>query len=190
MSDNGILVTISGPPAAGTTSLCDDLSNSINAEVISGGDIFRKIADEKNLKPYQLSEIAEDDNSIDKEIDDRLKNIISNKSRQNNSERTIIDSRLAAWHAGEKADLSVCLQAPIETRSERLDSRNETEEELKKREKSDARRYIEYYNIDINDMSVYDLVVDTDTFSQEETIEITKIALQSQIEPNELNILS
>lgn len=190
MSDNGILVTVSGPPAAGTSSLCDTLSNLINAKVISGGDIFRQIADERDLKPYQLSEIAENDDSIDKEIDDRLKNIISEKVKDNNSERIIIDSRLAGWHAEGDANLSVWLKAPIETRINRLSSRDETKDELKRREKSDARRYMEYYNINIDDMSVYDLVIDTDTFSERDTAKITKQALQTQVKPNELNILS
>lgn len=190
MSDNGILVTVSGPPAAGTSSLCDTLSNLVNAKVISGGDIFRKIAEENDLKPYELSEMAENDDSIDKEIDDRLKSIISVKARDSNSERIIIDSRLAGWHAEGDADLSVWLQAPIETRLNRLSSRNETKEELKRRERSDARRYMEYYNIDIDDMSVYDLVIDTDTFSEKDTAKITKQALQTQIKPNELNTLS
>lgn len=190
MSDNGILVTVSGPPAAGTSSLCDTLSNLVNAKVISGGDIFRKIAEENDLKPYELSEMAENDDSIDKEIDDRLKSIISVKARDSNSERIIIDSRLAGWHTEGDADLSVWLQAPIETRLNRLSSRNETKEELKRRERSDARRYMEYYNIDIDDMSVYDIVIDTDTFSEKDTAKITKQALQTQIKPNELNTLS
>lgn len=190
MSENGILVTVSGPPAAGTSSLCDTLSDLIDAKVISGGDIFRKIADERGLKPYELSEIAEDDDGIDHEIDQRLKNIIDEKTQDSNSERVIIDSRLAGWHAERRADLSIWLKAPVETRVERLESRDETEDELKRREESDAKRYKKYYNIDISDMSVYDLVVDTETFSEKDTAKITKQALHTQVQPNELNMLS
>lgn len=190
MSGNGILVTVSGPPAAGTSSLCDTLSDLIDAKVISGGDIFRNIANDRGLKPYELSEIAEDDDSIDHEIDERLKNIIDKKTKNSNDERVIIDSRLSGWHAERRADLSIWLQAPIETRVERLESRNETQKELRRREQSDAKRYKKYYNIDISDMSIYDLVIDTETFSEEHTAQITKQALNTQVEPNELNILS
>lgn len=190
MSENGILVTVSGPPAAGTSSLCDTLSDLIDARVISGGDIFRNIANDRGLKPYELSEIAENDDSIDREIDERLKDIIDEKTKSSDDERVIIDSRLAGWHAKRRADLSIWLQAPLETRVERLESRDENQEELRRREESDAKRYEKYYNIDISDMSVYDIVVDTETFSEKDTAQITKQALHTQVEPNELNILS
>ena len=39
-------------------------------------------------------------------------------------------------------------------------------QETRIREESEARRYKKYYNIDINDLSVYDLVVDTGKFDE------------------------
>lgn len=181
MGRNNILVTVSGPPASGTSSLASKLSEKINAEVISGGDIFRNMADDRNIKPYELSEMAENDDSIDKEVDKRLKSIIKDHINSNNSEKLIIDSRLAGWHADGNADLSIWLQAPIDTRFERLESRNETREELRRREESDAKRYLNYYNIDITNMSVYDLVIDTDTFSEKDTVDIARKSLYTQI---------
>lgn len=181
MSENNLLVTISGPPASGTSSLASKLSNKIDAEVISGGDIFRNMADERDIKPYELSEIAENNESIDKEVDDRLKQIIDEHFEKEKDQRLIIDSRLAGWHADGRADLSIWLKAPIDTRFSRLESRNETRQELRRREESDAKRYLDYYNIDIDNMSVYDIVIDTETFSEKNTVKVAETSLNSQI---------
>ena len=39
------------------------------------------------------------------------------------------------------------------------------------RQASEAKRYMMYYNIDINDMSVYDLVVNTDELDPDGVID-------------------
>lgn len=179
--DRKLLVTVSGPPAVGTSSLCDETADEFDARVLSGGDIFRNIADERGLTAHELSEVAEVDNTIDKKVDNRLKQRIREyiENRESQDSHLIVDSRLAGWHADGEADLAIWLQAPIDVRIQRIKDREETEEQLRKRESSDARRYMEYYNIDIDDMSVYDLVIDTDTFSQKETVDIAKQALKS-----------
>lgn len=55
----------------------------------------------------------------------------------------------------------------MEERAQRLGEQAETPMELREREKSDASRYQDYYGIDITDLSIYDLVVDTGTLSEE-----------------------
>ena len=47
------------------------------------------------------------------------------------------------------------------------------------REQSEARRYKEYYDIDISEYSVYDIVIDTEQFSARETVELVEQALVS-----------
>lgn len=162
------IVTISGPPASGTSTLSGNIAQSLNFEVVNGGDIFRRVASDKGLTLAELSELSEEDDSIDKEIDDRLEDIIEahiSGEREPDGDGLIVESRLAGWHADGRADLSIYLDAPVEVRAQRISDRDETVEELKMREESEAKRYIEYYGIDMHDLSIYDIVIDTDDVS-------------------------
>jgi cytidylate kinase len=170
-----LLITVSGHPASGTTTLVETLAEVFELEVLSGGDIFRNMARERGIKPFELSELAETDDSIDAEVDERLKDAIQNAATSNTG--LIVDSRLAGWHADRRADLAVWLEAPRDVRFNRLDNRTETQKELKRREESDSMRYKELYGIDIDDMAPYDIVVDTETFTAEQvkTIVVTTL---------------
>ena len=46
------------------------------------------------------------------------------------------------------------------------------------RQASEAKRYMMYYNIDINDMSVYDLIVNTDDLTPDEVLELILDAIE------------
>lgn len=171
MVKKSLLITISGPPASGTSTLSENLADSLNFEIVNGGDMFRQVAKDRDLTLQELVELSETDESIDKEIDSRLKDVIDahvNGERKPDGEGLIVESRLAGWHAKDNADLKVYLEAPLEVRAKRLNDRDETVEELKEREKSDMKRYFDYYNIDINDKSIYDLVLDTHKLSIEQ----------------------
>jgi len=175
------LVTISGPPASGTSTLTQNLAEELDFEVINGGDIFRRIASERNLTLAELTELSEEDDSIDKELDERLEQIINAHmagERTPDGDGLIVESRLAGWHANGNADLSVYLHAPIKIRAERIDKREESVEELAEREKSEAKRYKQYYGIDISDLSIYDVTIDTSQSSIDNTFEtvLSKIA--------------
>lgn len=163
MTSDNLIITVSGHPASGTTTLVEQLSDELNIDVMSGGDIFRKMARERGIKPYELSELAETDETIDFEVDQRVEEAITEAAKSN--ETLIVESRLAGWHGNGKADLSVWLTAPRDVRFKRLDDRAETKQELRRREESDSKRYKDLYDIDIDDMSPYDLVIDTESLS-------------------------
>jgi cytidylate kinase len=55
--------------------------------------------------------------------------------------------------------------------------------ETRLREESEARRYKKYYNIDINDLNVYDLVVDTGRFNEAGTLAIVLAAARALQSP-------
>jgi len=52
--------------------------------------------------------------------------------------------------------------------------------ETRTREESEARRYKMYYNIDINDLSAYDLVVDSGRFDEAGTLAIVMAAVRGR----------
>jgi len=168
------LITISGPPASGTSTVSDHLAEHLDFEVVDGGQLFRELANERDVSPGELNELSEQNDSIDRTIDCRLESIIAEHvdgTRQLNGNGLIVESRLAGWHARKVADLTVFLTAPLEVRAERLTDRDETAAELAAREKSETKRYDRYYDIDITDTSIYDVVIDTSDNTVEDVVE-------------------
>ncbi|WP_227378261.1 (d)CMP kinase [Haladaptatus halobius] len=173
-------MTLSGPPASGTSTLAKMLADDCGFTVMNGGDIFRNMAEDQGMTIAEFATVAEDDPRIDREIDDRLEAEINahlEGKRESGDTGLIVESRLAGWHANGQADLSVWLDAPVEERAQRLDERAETPIELREREMSDAQRYQDYYDIDIADLSIYDLVIDTGTLSEEGMFQTVKAAI-------------
>jgi cytidylate kinase len=166
-----MFVTLSGPAGGGTSTTAADLAEALGYEHISGGDIFRSVADERGLTPLELNRLAEDDDEIDRALDRRQREIATER------DDVVLESRLAGWMAGEHADLRLWLDAPLEVRAERVADREDkpadlAREETEAREQSEARRYHEYYAIDIEDRSIYDLAVNTARWSPETVVNL------------------
>jgi len=164
-----MLITISGPPGSGTSTAARRLAADHDLEHMSGGDLFRRMADERGVSLSTLNERAETDDAIDRDLDRRLHTTARDR------DDLVLESRLAGWMAGEHADLRVWLDAPIEVRAERIADREEkpvgqAREETEARAKSERRRYEAYYGIDIRDRSIYDLVVNTARWSPQSVL--------------------
>ncbi len=163
------LITVSGPPGSGTTTLVEKLTNTLNFESVNGGDVFRKMAEERGMTLAEFTHLAGSNEEIDREVDKRIKTIINthtNGNRPTDGDGLVVESRLSGWHSDGRADISIWLDAPISVRADRIGDRNETVDELRTREKSEAQRYKEYYGIDISNLDVYDIVLNTETLSK------------------------
>lgn len=173
------VVTVSGRAATGTTTLVDGLEERFDVETLSGGDIFRGMAEEEGMSLATFSEYIEDKPEYDREVDSRLASRM--ESWSSDTTTLVVDSRLAGWHAHRKLDssnyISIWLNAPIEERVQRIDGRDETVEELRLREESNAKRYMNFYGIDIQDLSIYDMVLRTDTLSRTSVLSVVHEAL-------------
>lgn len=170
-----MLITVSGPAGSGKSTLAAALAAELSYEHVSGGDIFRSIADERDLTPLELNRRAEEDDQIDRDLDRRL------RSTARDSDNLVLESRLAGWMAGEYADLRLWLDAPLDVRAERIADREEkpveqAREETQARADSEALRYREYYGIDIDDLGIYDLVINTARWGPDG---VTDLALQA-----------
>lgn len=160
-----MIITISGLAGSGTTTASKILSEKMGIPYVSAGDIFRQMAAEKNMDILEFSKFAEENEGIDIEIDKRQSQIAKE------SDNLIIEGRLSA-HFVENADLRLWFIAPLDTRSERISHREDkpfdiVKEEIIKRSKSEAKRYKEIHNIDIENMEVYDLIINTGNFHPE-----------------------
>jgi cytidylate kinase len=164
-----LIITISGPPGSGKSTLSKILSARLGMELVSMGDIFRKCAQDRCMCLSEFGLLAKCNGDIDREIDEMQKKIA--RERDN----IILEGRLSGFFV--EANLKVWLKAPLEIRAERIARREcksveKAMEETKEREECERERYHNYYDIDINDLSVYDLVIDSSKWSPEEICEI------------------
>jgi cytidylate kinase len=155
-----MLVTISGPAGSGKSTAAAALAEALDYDHVSGGDIFRDLAVERGITPLELNKLAEDDDEIDRDLDRRLRGIAETR------DDVVLESRLAGWMAGEHADFRIWLDAPLSVRARRIADREDkpvevAREETSERRDSEARRYREYYGIDVEELGIYDLSVNT-----------------------------
>lgn len=164
-------ITISGPPGSGKTTACSKLSEVLGLEAVVFGRIFRELAAEKQLTLSQLGAIAEQDPSIDRMIDDRILQMAKTHPD------LILESRLSAFMLTRNNidAFKIHIDASPEVRMQRVGLREgETLEQATAatidRQRSEAMRYQKWYGIDINDLSVYDLVLNTDNMDPDQVL--------------------
>lgn len=174
--DTNLFITVSGPPGCGATSVCTLLSEAMDCPYVSGGDLFRDLADERGMGLTELSAKAEESDEIDRELDRYLREIAEEWGTANKP--FILESRLAGWIAGDRADLRIYLDAPAEVRKERVSDREETVAEMAVREVGEAGRYQSYYDIDSEDLDFYDLHLNTARWDQAGVFEIIRAAIE------------
>ena len=174
--ETNLFITVSGPPGCGATSLCTLLSEAMDCPYVSGGDMFRDIAEERDMTLTQLTAQAQESDEIDRALDRYLREVAEEWGTAN--QPFILESRLAGWIAGDRADLRIYLDAPPEVRKERIADREETTAEMGVREVGEAGRYQAYYDIDSEETDFYDLHLNTARWDQAGVFEIVRAAIE------------
>ena len=172
-----MLLTVSGPPGSGKSTTAELLADAFDLDHVSGGDIFRELADERGYTPLEFNKLAEENDQIDRDLDRRLREIAVEE------DDLVLESRLAGWLAGEQADFRFWLDAPARVRGQRIAEREDKDpgratEETKAREASEAQRYEEYYGIDIQDLGIYDISVNTARWEPDAVLDMLVTAVE------------
>jgi len=175
--DTTILVTVSGPPGCGASTLCRQLADAMDCPYISGGDIFRELAEKNDLTLTQLTAKAQESDEYDRALDRRIRDIA--REWGTSEKACVLESRLAGWLAGEFADLRIWLDAPDEIRKARISDREETVAEMQVREVGETARYDDYYQIDLDEREFYDLNLNTARWSKQGVFEVVRAAIES-----------
>jgi len=173
-----MLITVSGPPGAGKSTAASGVAESLGIDHVSGGDIFRELADERGYTPLEFNRLAEEDEGIDRDLDRRLRELAVER------DDLVLESRLAGWLAGDHADLRIWLDAPLGVRARRIADREDrsvgdARTETAARAESEAKRYREYYGIDIEDLSIYDLTLNTARWGPEAVLSVLVGAVET-----------
>ena len=167
-----VIITISGSCGSGKSTVGQLLKEKLKMNYIYSGQIFRETAKKYKMSLEEFGKYCENNENIDKELDEKQLNILKKGD-------IILEGRLAGWiaHKNNIQGLKIMLNADFETRIKRIIEREDGEynkrlREILEREKSEEKRYDKYYNIDIKDTSIYDLIIDSSNKKPEEIIEI------------------
>jgi len=165
-------ITISGLPGTGKTTVAKLLEQRLGLRYVYSGEIFRKLAQKYKMSLEEFGKYCESHREIDEELDQYQLGIL----REGN---VIVEGRLSGWLAYQNhiPAVKVLLQADIYIRIGRIVKREQGDiekrkKEILKREKSEATRYKNYYDIDVYDTSIYDVIIEAGDKTPEQIMEI------------------
>lgn len=166
------IITLAGDPASGKGTVTKLLVNELGYEVYRNGEYFRNLAKEKNMSVTEFNEYVKDYPEIDIQIE------TSAKEYAKNHDNLIIDARLGWYVVPEsfkiylKVDLDEAARRafndPNRKDTESFNTIEEQKEDLHNRFAAENERYFNVYGIRKDDLSNYDLVIDTTNMTPEE----------------------
>lgn len=181
----GPVVTVSGPHGTGKSTYARALAEALGLRYVCAGELFREIAKERKMTLEAFSKMAANDPAIDKMIDERT---------QAEAKRggVVIDAQLGAWMVKDLAQVKVLITAPDEVRFRRIAKRDRisvaaAKKETLARELIQKRRYKKYYGINVDDLSIYHLKIDTSLHPTEKTKSIVIESVRGLLERKKLS---
>ena len=168
-----MIITISGLPGSGKSSVGKILAEKLGYKFYSIGDLRGKMAMERGLSIGELNKLGEKEEWTDKEADDYQKKLGEKE------DNFVIDGRLSFHFIPHSVKILLTVDpgtgAERIFRDQRPDESADTLEEMialnRERIESDRKRYRKYYGIDCFDEKHYDLVIDTTHLKKEQVIQ-------------------
>ena len=168
-----VFITINGHLGSGKSTVCALLKEQYGFKVFHTGIIQREFANKMNISTLALNKKSKNDFLFDHYID----NATVEYAKSHIGEKVVFDSRLA-WHfVPDSFKIRLTINPEIaanrvflnrQTKEETYSSIQDAMEQLSERQKAEADRYQSIYDIDINDVSNYDLIIDTSDLSPSE----------------------
>lgn len=169
-----INITIAGDLGSGKSTVANHLISNINYRIESAGLIFRRLAEQHGMTAKEFNQFIESNPKYDNMVDDTIKEMGAKE------ENIIFDSRLA-WYFVPKS-FKIYMYVDVDTATERIfnDKGRVSEsysdmatakKEIIERRESEVLRYKTFYNIDINNYSNYDFIIDTSHATKDEVNE-------------------
>lgn len=161
-------IAISGPPGSGKTTVTTLVAKKLDYDFILVGQIFRQMALERRMDLGTFGRLAEEDETLDRELDLRM--LALAKANEN----IVLEGRLAGTilKINKVHVFAAYVTAAEDVRAQRIAQREgkraeDVLKEMRIRERSETKRYFAYYGIDPSDKSIYDLWVDSTNLSAE-----------------------
>jgi cytidylate kinase len=166
-----VVIAVSGQPGSGKTTVAREVARALKVPLVSSGSLFRELAAKSGMDFLEFHKYAEANPEIDKKIDSMAIELAKNGN-------VVLEGHLTAWVVRPYADLCIYLKASREIRAKRVAMRDnksfeEALREVTDREELNRKRYLAIYGIDIRDLSIFDLVLDTTYLSINDAVRIS-----------------
>ncbi len=177
-----MIITISGNPGSGKSTVAKILVEKLKAERVYVGGIRRELAREKGMDLNELNEYAKNNPETDVDVDKRA--AAKARDLEKNNSLVVVEGRTQFHFLPES--IKVYVVVDFDVGAERIwkeiqnkdasQARNEgtinSIEKLKatvrKRDEDDAQRYLKYYGFDHRKLDNYDLIVNSSEITAEE----------------------
>ncbi len=170
-----MILTISGTPGSGKSTIAQILVEKLKAERIYVGGIRRELAKKKGMTLAELNDYAQTHPETDVDVDEKA---AAEARRLEKSRKIVVVEGRTQFHFLPES-IKIFITVNPEEGAKRIwqdlqhtdlqQQRNEgtirsladMKKSLLERFENDQRRYRKYYNLDITDEQQYDLVIDT-----------------------------
>ncbi|GAB3060307.1 AAA family ATPase [Micromonospora schwarzwaldensis] len=166
-------IVFNGDLGSGKSTVSVEIAKRLRLRRVSVGDLYRQMAQERQMTALQLNLHAELDQAVDGYVDQLQRDIAAS------GESLVMDSRLA-WHFFTDALKVHMITEPTEAArrvlarpsgpAESYTSLEEARAKLRERSESERNRFIVRYGVDKARLRNYDLVCDTTRATPEQVI--------------------
>jgi cytidylate kinase len=175
----GLVITVAGPHGSGRSTQATKLAEVFSLRYVSTGTLFRERAQQLGVSLEEMTRIAAGDDAFDRFLDDRAK-------EETRKGGVVLDASLSGWVA-VKPDLRIYLTAPLDVRVKRIAGREnrdvrEVEKETILRERNELERFRCYYDFDLSDLSIYDVILNTEHFDADVVANILKNVVEAYMD--------
>ncbi|MAF99375.1 MAG: hypothetical protein CMH61_02075 [Nanoarchaeota archaeon] len=174
------ILTISGTPGSGKSTIAKILQSELQAERIYVGGIRRELARSKGMTLEELNEYAQTHPETDVDVDKAATKV----ARESQNKFVLVEGRVMFHFLPESLKIYIKVSDEEgakriwkdlqnkETQQERnegnIQSFEEMKTRLKERTQNDAKRYEKYYQLNPYDESHYDFILDTTTITAQQ----------------------
>jgi len=163
---HNVIITISGLPGSGKTSVGKIIAKRLKIKFFSIGNMVREYAKDNKIPLDEMEKLISEDYSVNVAIDDKQKKLLKYKS-------FIIDSRIGAF-IFKNANFRIYIHASFKKRIERIARREKKSiakagYETRIRERNELKQYKRHYNIDYRNKKYYNLIINTENLDENQT---------------------
>jgi len=174
-----MIISISGKPGSGKSSVGKLVAKKLGMTYYSMGDLRREMARKKGMTIEEFNRLGEKDESTDRLVDEYQEELGRKK------DNFVADGRTSFYFIPRSVkiflDISMdeaakrIFNEPKDNKKKRNEKEYETTDDVKneiiERMQSDSKRYKKYYKFDCYDLSHYDFVLNTEKISIEKAAE-------------------
>ena len=173
------IITITGETGSGVSTVTNKLADSLGYRKFSAGSIFRTLAIQYNMTVNELNDFADNNRVVDQEIDTLIRRI-------GEGSEIVLDARLGYYWIHDS--FSVYLTVDPDIAAHRIYTAisnglryedgattvDQTIINIKKQVENTRHRYFRDYGIDISNISMFDLIIDSNDKSPDVIVTMIK----------------